>query len=62
MLIRVKVGGVEIEYSQPTEPTLYPVASKKEGTNETNQREAFINTVREICSEAVEAHRRMYET
>ena len=64
MKIRVKIGEVEIEYSEPTETTSYPKCTstdktdKIEGAN--TKHDALLKTIKEMAETAVSLHEQMY--
>lgn len=59
MNIKIKIGIVEIEYSEPTTETGYPrICSFDKGKDSPlNRREALMTSVAELVDKAIEAHK-----
>ena len=63
MLIRVKIGKVELEYTEPTAETKYPkcinegLVEKIDGVK--TQHDALLKTITTMVDKAVEAHSAM---
>ena len=60
MEIKVKVGEVEITYTQETSLTPYTAATATENYNGGHDREQLIKTIQEIAAEAQKLHEDMY--
>lgn len=57
MLIKVKVGKVELEYSEPTETTNYPkVTSKDKFDGLSTKHDALMKAIKEMADKAAELH------
>lgn len=60
MLIKVKVGNVEIEYSEPTDSTNYPkVTSRDEFEGAVTKHDALLKAIKEMADKAAEIHSAM---
>ena len=63
MLIRVKVGKVEIEYSEPTGETDYPKCTSRDKTEAIKgadtKHDALLKTIKEMADKAAEIHASM---
>ncbi len=63
MLIRVKVGEVELEYSEPTESTDYPKCTSRDKTPEINdcatKHDALMKTIIGMADKAAAIHNDM---
>ena len=60
MLIRVKVGRVELEYSEPTVETDYPKCTSRDKTESISgaatKHDALLKTIKEMADKAAEIH------
>jgi hypothetical protein len=60
MKILVKVGKVEIEYSEPTEETIYPkIVSKDTMPNGGTKGDAFIAAIEKLVDKAADTYSKM---
>ena len=60
MMIRIKVGEVEIEYHKETEPDTYNAATCVAGYSKSADQGQLLDTVRELVLQAKELHEGLY--
>ena len=60
MLIKIKVGKVEIEYSEPTETTDYPKVTSKDKFDELlTKHDVLMKAIKDMADKAAEIHAAM---